>query len=207
MGQRLNLEIRYGKEVLANAYYHWSAYTNSTLELANTIVEEIINKNIKFNRLLWNERIMEAVKVLELTGAGINKEEKEEIKSMRFLNVEEFKNCVDRNEGLISVSKKGISNNQYWAEHTCIIDVKDMSLDISDMFYIQTKEEFKEEKENYNEEYCFDDMTIIDYPTLKDIDFKEFKAIKSIMNKQKENREWYLLWNSKNGQKLLTLIE
>ena len=77
----------------------------------------------------------------------------------------------------------------------------------SDMFYIQTKEEFKEEKENYNEEYCFDDMTIIDYPTLKDIDFKEFKAIKSIMNKQKENREWYLLWNSKNGQKVLTLIE
>ena len=102
MGQRLNLEIRYGKEVLANAYYHWSAYTNSTLELANTIVEEIINKNIKFNRLLWHERIMEAVKVLELTGAGVNKEEKEEIKSMRFLNVEEFKNCVDRNEGRIN---------------------------------------------------------------------------------------------------------
>ena len=31
MGQRLNIEIVNGETSLANAYYHWSAYTKSAL--------------------------------------------------------------------------------------------------------------------------------------------------------------------------------
>ena len=33
MGQRLNLEIRKKGKPLANAYYHWSAYTGSSYAL------------------------------------------------------------------------------------------------------------------------------------------------------------------------------
>ena len=33
MGQRLNIEIKKDSKVLANAYYHWSAYTSSALQM------------------------------------------------------------------------------------------------------------------------------------------------------------------------------
>ena len=38
MGQRLNIEIMSGEKVLANAYYHWSAYTASAAELTKIIL-------------------------------------------------------------------------------------------------------------------------------------------------------------------------
>lgn len=41
MGQRLNIEIMKNDKVLANAYYHWSAYTESALELCACIIGEI----------------------------------------------------------------------------------------------------------------------------------------------------------------------
>jgi len=40
MGQRLNIEILKGGKILANAYYHWSAYTLPALELCKGIIEE-----------------------------------------------------------------------------------------------------------------------------------------------------------------------
>ena len=33
MGQRLNIEIKKDSKVLANSYYHWSAYTSSALQM------------------------------------------------------------------------------------------------------------------------------------------------------------------------------
>ena len=43
MGQRLNIEIRRKKDnkILANSYYHWYAYTYTSLELADEIMENI----------------------------------------------------------------------------------------------------------------------------------------------------------------------
>lgn len=37
MGQRLNIEIVDGNTTLANAYYHWSAFTFPALELTAEI--------------------------------------------------------------------------------------------------------------------------------------------------------------------------
>ena len=42
MGQRLVIEIKEGDTVLANAYYHWSGYTETSLNLLN----EVMNKGI-----------------------------------------------------------------------------------------------------------------------------------------------------------------
>lgn len=41
MGQRLNLEITIGENVLANAYYHWSGYTTSSLKLVESALKKI----------------------------------------------------------------------------------------------------------------------------------------------------------------------
>lgn len=55
MGQRLNIEIKRRKDnkVLANSYYHWSAYTSSSLHLAEEI-NESYEEEIKSGKLDLN---------------------------------------------------------------------------------------------------------------------------------------------------------
>ena len=68
MGQRLNIEIRKNDEVLANAYYHWSGYTSSSIELTSEILKNIDNVN-------FDNDVVKAVKLLEITGAGLTSSE------------------------------------------------------------------------------------------------------------------------------------
>lgn len=72
MGQRLNIEIVDGETSLANCYYHWSADTNSALELTKQIIDSYYNSKLTVGLEM-------AVELLEATGAGINKTERAEI--------------------------------------------------------------------------------------------------------------------------------
>ena len=40
MGQRLNIEIKKGEQLLANCYYHWSGYSETALELTKKIIDK-----------------------------------------------------------------------------------------------------------------------------------------------------------------------
>ncbi len=72
MGQRLNIEVHYDGELVANAYYHWSAYTSSSLNLLGKVIEAYQNRT-EINKLKV------AVEILQATGAGINEEERQNI--------------------------------------------------------------------------------------------------------------------------------
>ena len=119
MGQRLNIEITDGEDVLANAYYHWSAQTLSSFYILKDIIDhyydDVQAPTIKF-----------AVHLLEQTGAGINKEEKARILEAwpEQYFVINFKDCTDRNIGLLSVTKSGIAETRYWEEGRIEIDIK-----------------------------------------------------------------------------------
>ena len=65
MGQRLNIQFEDNTGVLANAYYHWSGYTSSAMLLTNQIISsDLIDDTSISNKV-------KAVKLLELTGAGL----------------------------------------------------------------------------------------------------------------------------------------
>ena len=73
MGQRLNIEIKRRKDnkVLANSYYHWSAYTSSSLHLAEEIIENIYD-------IIRKEKVSDEIKAIQLlqtTGAGLMENE------------------------------------------------------------------------------------------------------------------------------------
>ena len=128
MGQRLNIEITDGCGVaLANCYYHWSAYTSCSINLIETIIEA--NEDIKCNSLL--ER---AVKLLEQTGGGINDFERTRIENNTTGEYEgiEFKACIDRNNGLISVTEAGIADTRKWEEGRIEIDIENRKIN----FYV-----------------------------------------------------------------------
>lgn len=118
MGQRLNIEIRRKKDnkVLANSYYHWSAYTYSSLKLAEEIVENIYD-------IIRNDKTSDEVKAIQLlqtTGAGLLEDE------YNLLKEEDKKYCslaTDRNLGLISFTEKGIENTRNWEEGRLTINV------------------------------------------------------------------------------------
>lgn len=127
MGQRLNIQIQRGETILANAYYHWGAYTGSALERLKTIHKKWDELSTEAND------VIRAVRLLEATGAGLTQEElfNVDILGQGFVpgNVE-----VNRNDGLIAVSPEGIAETNDWAEGAAIIDLDDAMVSF-DVFY------------------------------------------------------------------------
>ena len=70
MGQRLNLEIWNNGKLLANAYYHWSAFTESSAEIISKALNYIENNTLEDNNVL-----LYAIRILESTGAGLTEDE------------------------------------------------------------------------------------------------------------------------------------
>lgn len=114
MGQRLNIEITDNGNVLANAYYHWSGYTDSAIYLTSEII-----KQMKFTQFIQDKGV-KAIALLEHTGAGMNEEE---MKKAKELYNRPFNPASDRNGGLISVSPEGIEDTRRWEEARVTIDL------------------------------------------------------------------------------------
>ena len=118
MGQRLNIEIKRRKDnkVLANSYYHWSAYTSSSLHLAEEIIENIYE-------VIRKEKVSDEIKAIQLlqtTGAGLMEDEYNK------LNEEDKKYCslaTNRNLGLISFTDEGMEETRSWEEGRLTIDI------------------------------------------------------------------------------------
>lgn len=114
MGQRLNIEIKINSKVRANAYYHWSGYTESAKELAKNILKEAQRYNVKENPTVY------AIKLLEVTKAGLTNTEIK-IAKEKYPEVE-FAKATDRNSGLIAISDKGIKETRTWEEARVTLD-------------------------------------------------------------------------------------
>ena len=123
MGQRLVVKITDNGEELANAYYHWSAYTGSALHIANDIINDFINNE----DTITSTKQQQAVRLLFNTGARfypneIGWMEEENIDKdqfdFAFDGVE-----ADRNSGLLSVSKRGMKESDNWSEGDVEIDI------------------------------------------------------------------------------------
>lgn len=104
MGQRLNIKIFNKGQILANAYYHWSAYTVASLEL----VQKVLDAYSTFPAELSDRQ--KAVLALQATGAGLPKDERETIFAKDLVDLTEFRG---RDEGIIAVSPKNIQSTRF----------------------------------------------------------------------------------------------
>ena len=179
MGERLNIEIKEGNKVLANAYYHWSGYTSSSLELTQLILNSI--PSVKYE-----DKLINAIKLLEITGAGLTENEinygKKAIKDYDTYN---FKSTTGRNEGLIGISKKGIKETETWEEHRVEINLDTKLIDF-DAIWKSTKEEYLEDYGD-DEDKKYEDIPIydIDFHKISFDEFSEFnKNTMKLINKE-----------------------
>lgn len=139
MGQRLNIEIKSKGKVLANSYYHWSAYSERALELVKKIIDN-------FQEIHDDNEMIRAVKLLGLTGAGLTRE----AIHYAYKNIDNFDltaddgkgffsrylipMAIDRNNGLINISDKEMQDTRYWEEGRITINIDRKTFDFDVLF-------------------------------------------------------------------------
>lgn len=146
MGQRLNIEIHRNGELLANCYYHWSAYTQDSI----TLVKQIINADDMDQYAFQHNRdIAYAVYLLMQTGAALTKPELSYVDEPSPI-LDFFAHCANRDNGLIAVSPDEMRETRNWEEARVTIDIGTKEIDFGvliDYDYFDS-----EEKLEYNEE-------------------------------------------------------
>lgn len=153
MGQRLNIEIIENGTALANAYYHWSAYTSSALELLKPLMERrdsISNEN----------SVLYAIRLLEATGALMLPDEIDKVNPE--FKGESFKFATDRTDGLIAISESGMEETRAWEEGNITIHLDE---EVIYFGLVSTSN-----KETYMHERDEEDVEFLELPILP-IDF------------------------------------
>lgn len=142
MGQRLNIQIEMDipdsseSKVLANAYYHWSGYTSSAYELVKLIVD---SGTYSLDIL---DPVEKAIRMLEVTGAGLTKDEFTEA-----YPESKYKLSTNRNDGLIAISEKGMLETQNWEEARVTINLTTKMVDMGGVYYLYDEDEIDDEEE------------------------------------------------------------
>lgn len=195
MGQRLNLEIVKGEKKLANAYYHWSGYTRSALELTGTALDAYFTVLEEFDN-----DVVRAVKMLESTGATLLPEELEfGLNYIENFNSYEFNTLEpDRNRGLISISEKSMEETERWQEARVTIDILNRTIDFGEMFFSYTAIELEEMSED--DELFSENLPVLDGYCLESIDFGDFNIFE-------EKLEYLDLGYFKHGDEILGFIQ
>ena len=124
MGQRLVITVNVEhKDItrLFNCYYHWSAYTQCSIDTINEIVKEYADlfKNYTSANIDMYHKITYCIfNAFFRTGAGIMlSEDGKEKKILEEINNEiEFQKSQDRNFGLIAITEKEMKTSQNWSE-------------------------------------------------------------------------------------------
>lgn len=150
MGQRLNVEITKNGDILANAYYHWDAFTYTAIRKAERIIDDFLDI-YGLPLAYYPDEITDleiATRLLIMTGAGVNAEE-----SVRIADSDISKRLiaegiilpksVNRSAGLIAVTKEGIEETRKWEEGRVTIDIGTKNVDFQVCSYL-TKEEVDE---------------------------------------------------------------
>lgn len=160
MGQRLVITIENEKESLAKIYYHWSAYTSSSLFELQKLLPVIQTWQKESNS--EKDLQLRLIRFVENNGGGIDggseSEEFAYIKTV-FSNEEFKRNEISRNEGLIAISKKGMKDIQGWSEGNIYINVETNMIQfdvIGGVF--NTIDEFNECWGDEEEKYSLEDI-------------------------------------------------
>lgn len=141
MGKRLNIELIVEGKTIANVYYHWRAYTSTSLQLVQQIIE-IIHTLPKVNS------VIQAVHLLESTGARLTRFE---IRSLKKIHAQEwFEEAADAMDGLISVTAHGIEETRKWEEKRIEVHL-DKEYVQFDVFWCYAKDAYMQ-VENMTEE-------------------------------------------------------
>lgn len=140
MGQRLVITIHAFNEDIATIYYHWSAYTTSALQEARDLIDNVD----WFNTTSKDELILRITRQLEKCGGGVSIHDREAFKK-KYPN-ETFKDDINRNYGLIAITKNGMEELEHWSEGDLTIDFDAEKVYNEVMITYVSDEEFRQDR-------------------------------------------------------------
>ena len=178
MGERLNIEIIKNGETLANCYYHWAGYSNSSVELAKTIIQNI-------DKVKCDNDVLTAIRLLESTGAGLTDREIEYAKTVDELKDIKFEETAGRNEGLIGISPNEIDNTRTWQEHSLYIYLDENRMSFK-VYFTNDRWEWESNNKEEGIEIKFDDLEVTDI-NFDDIKFDKIDSFEEFVSKHLEN--------------------
>lgn len=169
MGQRLNLEIHVNNKegeavLLANIYYHWSAYTFAAFEELKNVREALTDSMSERHTYKSDQLWIADVLCKGGTVSGVTQDSLDYLKKQDENLVKERINLAsNRNEGLLGFSEKDMSSTSDWAEGVAgIIIEDDNSIELYNYVYDEYDNEEEmmdsyciDSKEELNEEYTF----------------------------------------------------
>lgn len=151
MGERLNIEIIKGGKPVANAFYNWGAYTTNSLSYIKDMVEFVNKENILgMPAKDYAEQVIQAVKVLEATGARIQKDELQHLKKLDPYN--DYKVADNRCEGLIYITREEMMTTREAEVGRVEFDI-DIGLIYFDVYFIVTRDEYESERDEEMPEF------------------------------------------------------
>lgn len=155
MGQRLVISITQNEKEVAAIYYHWSGYTYSALQETKRVINCIYNgEHETMDRLL-----LRLIHHLEANGGGIKGDESELSYIQSLYPNETFKtDGYSRNDGIIALSSKGISDLQRWSEGDVFIDLDRDEVDFCVYSGYEDLDEYIEERESWDDDFDKDDL-------------------------------------------------
>lgn len=162
MGERLVVNIEKGERKLCNIYFHWDAYTYNALLDTKKIIDCIYNHNDETEK----EMLLRLIHFCEENGGGIsNGYGGDEWKYIQNLYPNEtFKaEGISRNDGLISLSEKEMTESNRWSEAEVYIDLDTDQVDFCVYSGYESLEEYIEERKEWDDE--LDEKELENMPT------------------------------------------
>ena len=180
MGQRLVVTIKNNGEDLAKIYYHWSAYTVSALWEASKLVKCIFNHKDETERELQ----LRLIRFCEENGGGISGDayEFEYIEKM-YPNEIFKKDGYSRNNGLISLSERGMQESQDWSEGDLDILIDEEMINNGVYCYWDSLEDYNKEVQSWGEEYEDEVLELENVPDIGyDLGYISIENLDNVIN-------------------------
>ena len=183
MGQRLVVEVKEKDELLCTLYFHWSGYTASTYDevcqlvkileghdVNRTVVDfkdgKISLKELETEVKNYEDKILQIIHAYEELGGGLSGDADNLAYAKKKYPHEVFKVEVDRNNGLVDISPKGMQEALNWAEANAVVDISEKTVSIEAWMYILEEDFLEEQKEGW-----YEGVEIISPP---DVDIEDF---------------------------------
>lgn len=180
MGQRLVIVGKKNHIPIFNIYYHWSAYTSSSIHEADLLLKYLLRPE------KYSDLVLSAIEYCENNGGGMSNDvDIEEVKRV-YPDYKIKTDDISRNNGLIAITADGMNHNLSWAEGVLEIDF-DNDIINNDVFFGY------DSVEQINEEYCYEgdeqlkDSDILDpYISVEHFHFDKIDEVREIV----KNNHW-----------------
>ena len=144
MGQRLVFKCQKEGKLIATLYYHWSGYTGSIYYEAWRLVEALKARNYDKSVDIPTVQKM-LLDIVQSQGGGVDGSVengiKVEFEAFKALGVEPKTEDVTRNEGLISITEKGMESTIHWAEALEEFNFDDETFTNNEYYFISGDDE------------------------------------------------------------------